>query len=244
MKRRTGFIAAAIATIAIVAAGASLIFAAHENGEASNGGCDDFYWQSREPHENRANESSVITAADQANAQVVISQQIDIPCDGTQQITFNASASANAGTFLQTFIRITCLDGRCRDIGVAMPSDAQPFVLQQVCAPGDNHEPPANNRGMVVLGNATAFNDFRAGVTQLTFCGAEPPGRGQIASGTYLVEVLAYQTDNTGQAPGGGAGLDERALSIEMWGQTDCFEDGRARHDRDCGRRGHHRHER
>lgn len=217
-----------------------MLFAAHENGEASNGGCDDFYWQAREPGENMPNEVATVTASTAAAAQVVIAQQIDVPCDGTQQITFNTSAAADAGTYISTFVRITCQSGRCMDVanppGTA-PTTARPFVQQQICAPGDNLE-PGNNRGTVILSNPTTFNDLRAGVSQTSFCGATPPGGGQIASGAYLVEVLAYQTDATGQAAGSNARLDERALSIELWAQADCFENGRERNDRDCGRRG------
>ncbi len=214
MNLRKVFLTSAIAAVAVVGAGASLVFAAHENGEASNGGCDDFYWQSREPGENRAGESSVITASSPATAQVVISQQIDIPCDGTQQVTFNASASANAVTYLSTYSRLTCIAGNCL-------TPRTGFAMQQVCAPGDNDEPPANRRGMVILGNTTTFNDFRVGASTTTFCGAQPPGPGRIARGTYRVEVFAYQTNNTGAAAGNGARFDERALSIEMWGEAD-----------------------
>lgn len=68
MRLSKTFLAVTIAVVVIALTGASFIRAAHENGEASNGGCDDLYWQVREPAENKGSEASLITASDQAGA--------------------------------------------------------------------------------------------------------------------------------------------------------------------------------
>lgn len=236
MRIPKGLAALAVVVIGVAAFGASLVFAAHENGVASNGGCDEFYWATREPAENMQGEVDTVTATTAADAQRVIALTADVPCDGAQLVMFNASASAAPNTALQTYIRMTCLEGDCA--GDRTPAGGGTFARPaQVCAP-DNME-DGNNRGIVLL----TGNGGRTGVSQHAVCGATPPGAGQIAAGTYLIEVLAYQTAESGTGAGGGARFDERVLSVEMWGQPGCFARGDAR-DRsaNCGEnksRGH-----
>lgn len=229
MHIHKGFAAVAVIAIGVAAFGASVVFAAHEGGEASNGGCDDFYWATREPAENMQGETDTVTATSAADAQRVIGLTADVPCDGVQTVTFSASASAAPNTALQTYIRMTCLEGDCA--GDRAPAGGGAFARPaQVCAP-DNME-DGNNRGIVLLSGGGG----RTGVSQQAVCGATPPGAGQIAAGRYLVEVLAYQTAESGAGAGGGARFDERVLSVEMWGQPGCFAKGEAR-DRaaNCG---------
>lgn len=214
-----------IALAAILITGISFIFAAHEDGEATNGGCDVLYWQSDE-------ERLFINSTDPRAPDQIFALDVDVPCDGTQMAHFFASVDADANTYVQTYVRATCTGGDC------LEAAAPPFARTQICAPGNMRMPaditqPATNEIGVVFasgGNDPNDGDDRQTNSMFAFCGATPPGAGQIAAGAYRFEVLAFKSG------AGQAYLDERGVSIETWGSVNCFDNRGRDRDADCDR--------
>lgn len=208
MRTRKGIIAVGIAAVALVVVGVSTIFADHEDGIAQNAACDVLYWETSEP-----SLTVPATANTPATAVLVTSDTIRAVCPFiTLHNQFSASAAVEPGGFLSVFTRVTCQSGPCT-------TATAPFVQTQVCAPGNINTPGVNNLGQVFLSNPTAAADLRISGTTDTFCGATPPGAGQLRGGgsIYLVEVRAYVTNGTGAPGAAAARFDERSLAIELW---------------------------
>lgn len=192
-----GPLAGMFAVAALLTVGVVIVYAAHENGVATNGACDRIWWSTAE-------DRVAVTATSASMAQVVLSRTANIPCDGTQMAHFAGVVDADPGATLYTYVRATCQSGGC--IGRAAP-----FTQMQIGAPGNMSSTTAA-LGVPFLSEPAGSLAGPQAHAQIAFFGAQPQGAGQIAAGSWLFEVLAYVS-------AGSATFDERGLSIESWAQ-------------------------